>query len=370
MAGRGTDIALGGEKPEKSHFESEAAYQQALSEWQKHQEEIKNLGGLFVIGGERNGIRRVDNQLAGRCARQGDPGEVQFYLSLEDELLKLFATDKMRERMVIAIESMGGEMSGSLLSKMLDSAQQRVENQGFSARKELMKYDGVLAKQREVLFDFQNELLAEGGALSYLEASLRESVSNWMALHMPEDGDVMTWDATALKQSFMNHFGVDLPIYKWLFVDNWSVAAIEEEALSLTLSYLESLNLSEEFVREVVFSNIKDLWPDHLTAVYNLRESSGYASVIGKNPVLVFQEAAFEAFTSFNDTLTYEVISQIMSVSARQQKELEREALLMKQEAFNKVMTVLQSRWISRNELCPCGSGLKYKHCHGKDAPL
>ena len=368
MAGRGTDIALGGEKPERSHYPDQSAYEEVLATWKVKQAQVIELGGLFVLGGERNGIRRVDNQLAGRCARQGDPGEVQFYLSLEDELIKLFANDNMREKMHGLIDSMGGEMSGKMLSKMLSSAQQKVENQGFSARKELMKYDGVQAKQREVLFDFQNGLLVEGGAKAYLEASLNEAIDLWMTDHMPEEGDPMTWDAATLKQGFLAYFGVELPFYKWLFVDNWEVGAIHEEAKRLSFEYLDSLSLDEGFIREVVFSNIKELWPEHLTAVYNLRESAGYASVIGKNPVLVFQEAAFEAFTSFSNTLSYEVLSQTLSASARAQKEAQRALLDSKQVAFRKVVAVLETRWISRNEPCPCESGLKYKACHGKDA--
>lgn len=364
MAGRGTDIVLGGELVKQPEGMSPESYAMLKAEWQRNHEKVKELGGLFVLGGERNGIRRVDNQLAGRCARQGDPGEVQFYLSLEDELLMLFADEKARLRIGNLIDTAGGSLSGKLLSSMLVKAQQRYEAQGFSARKDLMKYDGVLSKQRDVLFEFQNTLLS-GGALLHVDAIIDKSVSDWMARHMPEDGDVESWDSVELKGLFFNQFGVELPLYAWLYVDNLDVRDIHYKAKELVKEYKESLSLSEELVKQVIMSNIAELWPEHLTMVYNLRESAGFAGAIGKSPVLVFQEQAFEAFKSFTETLDFEIITQLLSVAARERRQQQLAEKAAKDLAFQKVVAVLESRWIGRNEQCPCESGKRFKHCHG-----
>lgn len=351
MAGRGTDILLGGPKP------TAEAGEQALLEHQARQRAVKEAGGLFVLALERNGIRRVDEQLAGRCGRQGDPGAVMFVVSLEDELFKVHAG-------AAGLKALAGEMgtlSESLVQRVITRAQVQVEQHGFEARKELLKYDEVQNQQRDAFFSLREESLDESAARERAAAFARASVSRWFSTLT--DGMLEEqWPLAQMKQEALERFGLRAPFVRWISKEELAADQVLANLQALVDEHLAKADASEFGL--ALRSALDAAWPEHLAGLTELRMGSALAAKSGKNPVYVFQHAAFEAFKSFLETVEDQVASALLARGApvatpgavASPKEL----------AMAKVHRALDKRWVGRNELCPCGSDKRYKHCHGK----
>jgi preprotein translocase subunit SecA len=367
MAGRGTDIALGGERPNLQAFDTKGEFEVALGAWNAEREEVLSAGGLFVLGTERNGVRRVDNQLAGRCGRQGDPGEVQFLLSLEDELLKTFGQAGKLSLVRKLIDKSGRAMSGATIDKLVLRAQEGMASQGFTARQELMKYDSAQADQRLAVYGLRNALL-EGGCLDHVRASIEAALDKWTATFMPDASFPDLWEAGNLKGSLSDEFGLALPILGWVKNEDFSAADIRQKVITAGLEQFDRLSLSEEAASDLLFSVLDDAWTDHLAALQELRENvslKGQTNT-GLNPLFQYHKEAFDLFQSFDVDMNHTLAATLLSAEARAKREALQAAKMEKQASDRRVAEAHATRWVTRNEPCPCESGLRFRFCHGK----
>ncbi len=367
MAGRGTDIMLGGEKPSLEGYENPQAFEAALSAWSQARERVLAAGGLYVLGTERNGIRRVDNQLAGRSGRQGDPGEVQFFMSLEDELLKVFGLNKQLSMVREMAQRSGGALGGSSIRALVVSSQRRVENQGFDARRELMKYDKPLADQRLAVYGLRSALLGHPEAVeAFVRSSVRDAVQGWLertvdiAL-LPEQ-----WDAAALKKGLMAQFGLNVPILRWVTKDELDGPTIVSRIHEAVEALLAQTGLDEAQRRDAVFSALDAQWTAHLTALDELRQNVSLKGHTGLNPLFQFGKDAFALFKDFEFEVSLDIASRVLPTPAAKERSASEQALTLARQAEQRVAEALDARWVMRNDACPCGSGLKFKLCHGK----
>lgn len=368
MAGRGTDISLGGEKPQREHFSSDSEFAAAVAVWRGNADAVIALGGLFVIGGERNGIRRVDNQLAGRCARQGDPGHVKFYLSLDDDLMKRFATAGNMDMLRQALQQSNG-LSGKFVNKVLTRVQQRIEGEGFTARKQVMKYDSVMAEQRNALFSFQEFIFHEASdaqVADHFAVVVEHVVQAWAEKHLDKGVYPDMWDLAAIKTALEAQFGINAPIFKWVNVENLDYTDIVDRLQEEMQQHIQSRALDANLLRESLHELIQQLWPQHLTSLMDLEKSMNLRGTLGKDLYVLFAKDAFDMYVAFQSELESTWVAQMLSLEYLAAKKEREQALLDKQLAAQQVQDTLQSRWIARNEPCPCGSSLAFKRCHGK----
>jgi preprotein translocase subunit SecA len=321
-------------------------------------------GGLFVLGTERHGLRRVDNQLAGRSGRQGDPGCVQFLLSLEDDLLKVFGQNKQLTAIRQAV-GQGAAFRGSLISQLVVSAQKNFEEQGFAARKALMKYDSALADQRQAVFDLRDVLL-EQGTLSYARSCVTQGIQQWLDRNMPPDDLPEQWNLAALKKDLVASFGLDVPLLGWVSKDELSTNEIRIKLAEVAQTTLQKLNLTEERTQPVVFDVLDEHWEDHLGALAELRENVNLKGFTGLNATFQFHNDAFTLFQSFDKELCHALACLFLKsgeLQTRTDKALEKDR---SRSGSIAVSLELARRWVARNDLCPCGSGQRFKTCHGK----
>jgi preprotein translocase subunit SecA len=365
MAGRGTDIVLGGEKPE-------SADEAALQAWRQRHEQVRKAGGLFVLGTERSGIRRIDNQLAGRAGRQGDPGEVQFLLSLEDDLLKAFGRAKSLEMERAYLRASQGALGGSMVKKLIDSAQKSVESEGFAARKSLMMLDKVQAEQRDAIYALRRELLTKGAGF-YAKNVLHEAIQNWLELNMPRDSLPESWDVLALRKDIQDLFGVEVPLLRWS--ELCETDEIRERVSKSLLEWADKrLDALGEQVTPLVLSVLDELWVEHLQALEELRQNFQFKTKTGFNPVFQYGKDAFELFTAFEKGLAAALAHRILVESLQSDTAAVAGALTIQAAAptpwvitpEQKVALALEKAWVRRNDPCPCESGKRFKECHGK----
>ncbi len=365
MAGRGTDIVLGGEKPE-------SADEAALQAWRQRHEQVRKAGGLFVLGTERSGIRRIDNQLAGRAGRQGDPGEVQFLLSLEDDLLKAFGRAKSLEMARAYLRASQGALGGSMVKKLIDSAQKSVESEGFAARKNLMLLDKVQAEQRDAIYALRQELLSKG-AQHYAYHMVGEAIQNWLNSNMPQDSLPESWNALTLRKDIQNLFGVEVPLLRWS--ELYETDEIRQRVSKSLLEWADKrLDALGEQVTPLVLSVLDELWVEHLQALEELRQNFQFKTKTGFNPVFQYGKDAFELFTAFEKGLAAALAHRIL-VESLQSDTTDVAGTSTIQAAAptpwvitpeQKVALALEKAWVRRNDPCPCESGKRFKECHGK----
>lgn len=355
MAGRGTDILLGGVKPQADADEAaKQAYEQARAR-------VLALGGLAVLALERNGLRRVDDQLAGRCGRQGDPGEVRFLCSLEDELFKLYAGSK-------SLEALGGGLGAAapaLVRRIVRKAQERFEQQGFEARKELLKYDSVLNSQRDIFFELRDEANNKEKAPQRCAALVQESLTRWFD-SMTTGAYVEEWPLQLLKEQVMKRFNIDAPFLTWVEQEDLEPEEILENLKALAAQRLEAVSAQDAVA--VLRSALDYHWKEHMVTLGELRTSSSFAAQTGRNPLYEYQTSAFSAFESFLHSVQDDVadkLTRIESASLEPQQAPEPAQAAEQDKADFAVYREKSKRWIGRNEPCPCGSGLKFKKCHG-----
>ncbi|MFA6970954.1 MAG: preprotein translocase subunit SecA [Gallionella sp.] len=403
MAGRGTDIVLGGsiEKQIESISDDEtlddsardARIEQLKAEWKLVHEQVLKSGGLHIIGTERHESRRVDNQLRGRSGRQGDPGSSRFYLSLEDPLLRIFASDRVAAIMNKFKLPEGEAIEHTWVTRAIENAQRKVEARNFDMRKQILEYDDVANDQRKVIYQQRTELL-ESDDISETVAAMCDSVlddeiSQYIAPHSMEE----QWDVAGLEKALAADFRLELPLAQWLEEDNHLNEAglrtrIFESARELYQAKVDLVgsDAMHHYERAIMLQNVDVHWREHLSALDHLRQGIHLRGYAQKNPKQEYKREAFELFSSMLDVIKREVTQVLMTVQVRSEAEAEsveaapqaenvqyhhadyEEALSSgaasteeEQQTF-----VRDGRKIGRNDPCPCGSGRKYKQCHGQ----
>jgi len=402
MAGRGTDIVLGGNldaeiKALDKPSEKELAALQA--DWQERQKTVLEAGGLHIIATERHESRRIDNQLRGRSGRQGDPGVSRFYLSLEDPLMRLFASDRMKNMM----RSMGMEQGESIEHRMVTNAivkaQRKVEGRNFDIRKHLLEYDDVANDQRQVVYEQRNYLL-EDEDISNIITSVREDVvSQAIDSHIPPMSLEEQWDVEGLEKTLATDFAVQLPVSTWLEEDS----RLDEETLRQRIIELVQTDYETRYAhvgkqmreveRQIMLQVLDNLWKDHLANMDQLRQGIGLRAYAQKNPKQEYKRESFEMFEDLLNNIKVETVrflSHIQVASEEDMQKLEEqrrreqegreyqhaatesltqessgEAAAGNQPQTQKPMQ-RQGPKVGRNDPCPCGSGKKFKQCHGK----
>ncbi len=397
MAGRGTDIVLGGS------LEAELAalknptpekIEQVRADWQKRHEQVVASGGLHIIGTERHESRRIDNQLRGRAGRQGDPGSSRFYLSLEDNLMRIFASERVGALMQKLGMQEGEAIEHPWVTKAIENAQRKVEGHNFDIRKQLLEYDDVANDQRKVIYQQRNELMETEDISDTIKVLREEVVNELIDQYIPPQSLEEQWDVPGLEKALEQELGLQLPIARWLEEDD----SLHEETLrqrileALEQAYAEKEALAgsavmRDFEKAVMLQVLDSNWKDHLAAMDHLRQGIHLRGYAQKNPKQEYKREAFEMFSAMLDNIKREVIGILSRVQVRAAEDVEAveeqrrsraprqyrhpqasalggEAPEAAEEPRRPV--VREGRKIGRNEPCPCGSGKKYKHCHGR----
>ncbi|MET3137187.1 preprotein translocase subunit SecA [Undibacterium sp. GrIS 1.2] len=411
MAGRGTDIVLGGnvakqvqliEADDKlSDAQKQQKSQQLRDEWQSLHEHVVNAGGLHIVGTERHESRRVDNQLRGRSGRQGDPGSSRFYLSLDDPLLRIFAGDRVRAIMDRLKMPEGEPIEAGIVSRSIESAQRKVEARNFDVRKQLLEYDDVANDQRKVIYQQRNDLL-EAQDMSELISSLRAGMfADVVRTYVPAESVEEQWDIPALQATLASEWALDLPLDKMLeneqslndedILERVQKAADEAYEAKVALVGKDSF---AGFERSVMLQSIDSHWREHLAALDHLRQGIHLRGYAQKNPKQEYKREAFELFGQMLDLIKNEVVKTVSTVRIQSREEIEAAEEKMTQSQVENVHfqhadfdanatpeemlapTALAENndqaqmeyalKVGRNDPCPCGSGKKYKQCHGK----
>ena len=403
MAGRGTDIVLGGNpEPEILEVEADAGLseeqkkariEKIKAEWQTRHDAVLAAGGLHIVGTERHESRRVDNQLRGRSGRQGDVGSSRFYLSLEDQLLRIFASDRVSAIMGKLNMPDGEAIEHPWVTRAIENAQRKVEGRNFDIRKQLLEYDDVSNDQRKVIYEQRNELL-DAADIGETIAAMREDVlRNMIATHIPPDSVEEMWDVPALERELKAETGLDVPLQKMLednpdlheetlrdhIINEANKAYVEKEALA-------SAEILRQFERSVMLQSLDNHWREHLAALDHLRQGIHLRSYAQKNPKQEYKREAFELFEGLLNTIKAEVTEVTMLVQVKTEADVEAvekpaevekvqyqhadydEALGLNEataEALPNQPVVREGVKVGRNDPCPCGSGKKYKQCHG-----
>ncbi len=402
MAGRGTDIVLGGNIERRiAEVEGDAALDddarkakvaEMRAEWQKVHDQVLAAGGLHIIGTERHESRRIDNQLRGRSGRQGDPGSSRFYLSLEDPLLKIFAGDRLNAIMVRLKMPEGEAIEHGMVTRSLESAQRKVEQRNFDIRKQLLEFDDVANDQRKVIYQQRNELLESEDISETIRAMRQGVLHDSFRVHVPEDSVEDQWEVASLEQALAADFQLKLPVGEWLKAEpNLDADAMlkriidaAEEAYGAKTALVDAAAW-HQFERNVMLQSLDNHWREHLAALDHLRQGIHLRGYAQKNPKQEYKREAFELFEALLDTVRVEVTKLLMTVQVRTESQLEQaetppavdnvqyhhadydEALgAANANRDDSRQPALAGPKVGRNDPCPCGSGKKYKHCHGK----
>jgi len=401
MAGRGTDIVLGGNIQKQidaiqadealSAADKEAKVSALKDEWQQVHNAVLASGGLHIIGSERHESRRIDNQLRGRAGRQGDAGSSRFYLSLDDQLLRIFAGERLRAIMDKLKMPEGEAIEHPLVTRSLESAQRKVEARNFDIRKQLLEYDDVSNDQRKVIYHQRNELL-ESEDISETITAMRQSViGEIFRTHVPEDSVEEQWDMEGLERTLAAELQIEAPVAQWFKSEPTlsDVEILERIVKGADEVYQAKVELVgaptfHQFERNVMLQSLDSHWREHLAALDHLRQGIHLRGYAQKNPKQEYKREAFELFEGLLDLIRREVTRIVYTVQIRSQEDVEEtaphsdvqnvqyqhagydEALGEGEAQPQPVSAADAGPKVGRNDPCPCGSGKKYKHCHGK----
>ncbi len=405
MAGRGTDIVLGGSVEKQvelveatenlSDAEKVSRVATLRGEWQALHDQVLAAGGLHIIGTERHESRRVDNQLRGRSGRQGDAGSSRFYLSLEDPLLRIFAGDRVKAIMDRLNMPDGEAIEAGIVTRSIESAQRKVEARNFDMRKQLLEYDDVANDQRKVVYQQRNELLDSDDVTETVD-NLRTGVfAQVVRTYVPAESVEEQWDLDGLAAALKDDWGIDAPVRAWVAADQnlneedilGRVAGVATRSYQAKIATVGSETWSP-FERSVMLQSIDQHWREHLAALDHLRQGIHLRGYAQKNPKQEYKREAFELFQTFLETVKHDVTKTLMTVRVRSREEVEaaeaqarreaeeQEARLQLHHALANAEIQEQAealapfkrfaKKVGRNDPCPCGSGKKYKQCHGK----
>ncbi len=401
MAGRGTDIVLGGSwqsKVEALENPTQEQIDAIKAEWKMVHDQVLEAGGLHIIGTERHESRRIDNQLRGRSGRQGDAGSSRFYLSMEDSLLRIFTSDRMASLIQSGMEE-GEAIESKMLSRSIEKAQRKVEGRNFDIRKQLLEYDDVANDQRKVVYELRDELMNVEDISGMIEQNREDVLTAVIDEYIPPQSLEDMWDVEGLQERLKADFDLDAPVKQWLEEDDKLYEeALREKIINLAVEvYKEKeevvgAQVLRNFEKSVMLQTLDTLWKEHLAAMDHLRQGIHLRGYAQKNPKQEYKRESFELFEGLLEALKTDVITVLSRVRVQQQEEVERmeeqrraqaeEAARRAQaqhaaaqnplsegeeseEGSNQPM-VRDERKVGRNEPCPCGSGKKYKQCHGK----
>ena len=408
MAGRGTDIVLGGNPEpeierirhdEKLNEEAkEKRINEVYSKWKVMHEEVLKTGGLHIIGTERHESRRVDNQLRGRSGRQGDPGSSRFYLSLEDPLLRIFASDRVANIMTRLKMPEGEPIEHPWVTRAIENAQRKVEARNFDMRKQLLEYDDVANDQRRVIYQQRNELLEAEHDISETITAIREGVlRNLFSLYVPPGSVEEQWDVMGLEKALAAEYQLHFPLQKWLEQEpELHEENLCERILSLAHEQYQAKveqvgsEIMHHYERVVMLQTLDSHWREHLAALDHLRQGIHLRGYAQKNPKQEYKREAFELFSQMLEEIKSEVTQILLTVKIKSEQQVEAVTETLRspenvqfhhadyKEALDEEVGheknqeeklqpfVRQNDKVGRNQPCPCGSGKKYKQCHGK----
>ena len=383
MAGRGTDIVLGGnpeglarellkDKQEFSEDEWNRALSKADAICKNDRETVIGAGGLHILGTERHEARRIDNQLRGRSGRQGDPGSSRFYLSLEDDLMRIFGSDRISGLMGKLGMEEDMPIENKMVSKAIENAQKKVEAHNFDIRKHLIEYDDVMNKQRSEIYSFRKEILKGEGLKDRIYEMIENSLDELLLIYCPEDKYFEDWDIKGLKDAFYGLFSLAVDIEKdnrdavrenLLSEAHRAYEKKENEAGSDIVRYLE---------RVILLQVIDTQWKDHLLAMDHLKEGIGLRGYGQKDPLVEYKKEAFDIFAEMSSRISTEVLSRFFKIQI-QAKEAIKEPVKQQRLQYNRgegssSQPVRRAKKVGRNDPCPCGSGKKFKKCCGINA--
>ncbi|MGF1546310.1 MAG: preprotein translocase subunit SecA [Thiotrichales bacterium] len=402
MAGRGTDIVLGGSLDSDLATLGDDPTADAIAAtkaaWQSRHDAVVAAGGLHIIGTERHESRRIDNQLRGRSGRQGDPGSTRFYLSLEDNLMRIFASDRMRTLMQKFGMQEDEAIENSLVTRSIENAQRKVEAYNFDIRKNLLEYDDVANDQRKVVYQQRDELLSAENIAETIQDIRADVVSGVCGTFIPPGSMEEQWNVSGLEQALADEFGLELPIQKWLDEDH----SLHEETLVQRVvaaadavaekkDALFGADLMRRVEKDLMLQVLDNHWKEHLAAMDYLRQGIGLRGYAAKNPKQEYKREAFEMFEALLGRIKHDVVGYLLrmqptSVETLPQRPVEEPAQLNMQYQHPEAESPLASTpqadpgaglaaeapfrregdKVGRNDPCPCRSGKKYKHCHGK----
>ncbi|MEJ7001323.1 preprotein translocase subunit SecA [Proteus mirabilis] len=395
MAGRGTDIVLGGSwQTEVAKLENptEEQIEEIKAQWQKRHDAVLASGGLHIIGTERHESRRIDNQLRGRAGRQGDEGSSRFYLSMEDSLMRIFASDKVSGMMRKLGMNETEAIEHPWVTKAIANTQRKVENRNFDIRKQLLEYDDVANDQRRAIYTQRNELLDVADVSETIDSIRQDVFTSMIDNYIPPQSLEEMWDIEGLTACLQNDFDLNLPIKEWLDKEpELHEETLRERILEKSIEVYKakeeivSAEMMRNFEKGVMLQTLDSLWKEHLAAMDYLRQGIHLRGYAQKDPKQEYKRESFAMFANMLESLKYEVISTLSKVQVRlpeEVEELERrrreeaERLAKQQQLSHEVTKesqmsavdgqVASGKKVGRNEPCPCGSGKKYKHCHGK----
>ncbi len=402
MAGRGTDIVLGGNldaEIAKLTDPTDAQIAEVKQEWQKSHDAVLEAGGLAIIGTERHESRRIDNQLRGRSGRQGDPGMSRFYLSLEDNLMRIFAPTGLADMMRRFGWEKGEALEHKMVSRAIENAQRKVEARNFDMRKQLLEYDDVANDQRKVIYEQRNELMATEDISETIDAIRFDVINDTISQYIPPQSIEEQWDVPGLEERLKQDFLIELPIQSWLDDDdNLHEEKLRDKILdSVTETYQQKEQMvgSEvlrHFEKAVMLQTLDNSWKEHLGAMDHLRQGIHLRGYAQKNPKQEYKREAFELFTEMLDSIKSEVTLILAKVQVRNQDDVnaveeqrrganshdvnyqhdQASAMAGSEAEANSAgdghveQFVREGEKVGRNDPCPCGSGKKYKQCHGK----
>lgn len=397
MAGRGTDIVLGGkleaELEALGENASEVEIEAAKADWKVRHDLVLSSGGLHIIGTERHESRRIDNQLRGRSGRQGDPGSSRFFLSLEDNLLRIFAPERIKGLMQKLGMEKGEAIEHRMVSNAIEKSQRKVEGRNFDMRKQLLEYDDVANDQRTVVYDQRNELMSTDDIADVITNVRYEVVDSAIDLFIAPQSLAEQWDIDGLEAELKKQFGMELPVQKWLDADD----RLEEEILrnkiqtQLSDSYQSKTDVVgadtiRGFEKQVMLQVIDSRWKEHLATMDMLRQGIHLRGYAQKNPKQEYKRESFDLFQHLLFSIKEDVIRILSNVQVRSPAEVEEEERTKREQAqaamqyrheqalaqtgaqqqAQAASTGVPPSKVGRNEPCPCGSGKKYKQCHGK----
>ncbi|MBU0656664.1 MAG: preprotein translocase subunit SecA [Gammaproteobacteria bacterium] len=399
MAGRGTDIVLGGSLDEEVRQMGENPDPDAVAKikalWQKRHDAVLQSGGLHILGTERHESRRIDNQLRGRAGRQGDPGSSRFFLSLEDSLMRIFASERVKGMMQRLGMEKGQAIEAGLVSKSIENAQRKVEAHNYDIRKHLLEYDDVANDQRKVIYTQRNDLLEAEDIKETIDAIREDVVDVIFSAYIPPGSIDEQWDSEGLQKQLYTDFGVDAPVKSWLDTEkNLYEETLRERVQGMVASVLQR---KEDMIgapnmrrleRDIMLHVLDGEWKEHLAAMDYLRQSVGLRGYAQKNPKQEYKREAFEMFEELLERIKHDVIAFLMRIQLQEPQnamaELEEHpeqemefshpdaSSALAEDDGEVVDAVVGETYkregdkVGRNDPCPCGSGKKYKQCHGK----
>ena len=389
MAGRGTDIVLGGnlnaliaDLSKGNKQPTEEQIEKVKAQWKLDHERVLELGGLKIVATERHESRRIDNQLRGRSGRQGDAGATRFYLSMEDSLMRIFASERISNMMRKLGMEHGEAIEHPWVTRSIENAQRKVEGRNFDMRKQLLEYDDVANDQRGVIYEQRNELLDEADIGEVVDNIRGDVINGVIDQHIPPQSLVEMWDVNGLEEQLKGEFNTNLPVAKWLDEDK----KLHEESLreKIVAEFEQTYKNKEEvvgadvlrqFEKAVMLQSLDSHWKEHLAAMDHLRQGIGLRAHAQKNPKQEYKRESFELFTEMLDNLKYDVVGILSKVKIQAESDVE---AVEEQHRKSETPKEFQHQSsgaldekpamprVGRNEPCPCGSGKKYKQCHGK----